>query len=123
MLAQTKDRRLPACVQFSFNGARRYFYPPEEGDWKCLAPHLGATENWTIEKLALMHALVRFAHICSEAFTQCFAFGPSIVAYCWMGFTHTIVNQKPFAFKNIQSEMSSGFPSHSFTAAGVFSHL
>ena len=40
-----------------------------------------------------------------------FCFGPAIVAYCGMGFTHTIVNQKPFAFKNIQSEMSSGFPS------------
>jgi hypothetical protein len=53
-----------------------------------------------------------------------FCFGLAIVTYCGMGFTHTIVNQKPFAFKNIQSEMSSGFPSiHSFTAAGVFSHL
>ena len=28
-----------------------------------------------------------------------FCFGPAIVAYRGMGFTHTIVNQKPFAFK------------------------
>ena len=52
-----------------------------------------------------------------------FCFGPAIVADCGMGFTHTIVNQKPFAFKNIQSEMSSGFPSIHSPAAVVFSHL
>ena len=31
------------------------------------------TENRTIEQLALMHALVRFAHICTEALHACFA--------------------------------------------------
>ena len=49
-----------------------------------------------------------------------FCFGPAIVADCGMGFTHTIVNQNLFAFKNIQSEMSSGFPEHSFTRCGRF---
>ena len=38
-----------------------------------LVPHLGATENRTIEQLALMHALVRFADICTEALHTCFA--------------------------------------------------
>jgi hypothetical protein len=44
-----------------------------------------------------MHALVRFAHICTEALHM-FCFGPAIVAYWWVS-------------------------DHSFTFAGVFSHL
>jgi len=81
---QKDSRRVSNLVLTAHAGT---FIGPSDCAGNACVPHLGATENWTIEQLALMHALVRFAHICTEAIHTCFGFGPAIV------------------------EMSSGFPS------------
>jgi hypothetical protein len=69
---QKDSRRVSNLVLTAHAGT---FIRPRNRAGKACVPHLGATDNWTIEQLALMRALVRFAHICTEALHTCFASG------------------------------------------------
>ena len=62
-LPKRKTEGLPACVQLVLTAPPGTFIRPRNRAGNACVPHLGATENWTIEQLALMHALVLFAHI------------------------------------------------------------
>ena len=47
-----KTEGLPACVQFSLTAHAGTFIGPSDCAGNACVPHLGATENWTIEQLA-----------------------------------------------------------------------
>ena len=69
---QKDSRRVSNLVLTAHAGT---FIRPRNRAGNAWSRILGATENWTIEQLALMHALVRFAHICTGALHTCFALG------------------------------------------------
>ena len=105
-----KTEELPACVQFSLTAHAGTFIRPRNragNSWSRIWERRELDDRTT----GLDARLGTFRSHLHLGFTHMFCFGSAIVACCGMGFTHTKVNQKPFAFKNIQSEMSSGFPS------------
>ena len=54
-LPKRKTEGLPACVQLVLTAHAGTFIRPRNRAGNACVPHLGATENWTIEQLALMH--------------------------------------------------------------------